>query len=492
MGLVSVAKCLAYWAERKPGAAAVTDDVSTMSYAELDRATNRLARSYRDLGVELGSYVTIALPNGAEFIRAVLATWKAGGIPHPISCRTPEAEREAMLALVKPRLLVGSAGEEVPHAARSIPAGFPPSAKLSDEPLEEAISPHWKAIPSGGSTGRPKVIVARPAALFDPEVPYRGTGTGGVQLVPGPLYHNAPFLLAARGLFAGQHLIIMSRFDAEQALEKIQRHRVQYIMLVPTMMQRITRLPDAVRSRYDIGSLESIIHCAAPCPVWLKRAWIDWLGPDVVNELYGGTEGCGATWISGREWLERPGSVGRAMEGYRIRVKDAAGEDARPGEIGDVYMIPDGGPGSSYFYLGATSHRDPDGWEWIGDMGHVDEEGYLFLADRRTDLIISGGANIYPAEVEAAIDVFPGVRGSAVIGLPDEDLGSAVHAIVESDGAIDEPALMRHLEQRLVRYKLPRSIEFVSEPLRDEAGKVRRSALRAARRAPESDRMRVR
>ena len=182
----------------------------------------------------------------------------------------------------------------------------------------------------------------------------------------------------------------MARFDAEQALARIQRFRVQHIMLVPTMMQRITRLPATVLASYDVSSLKSIIHCAAPCPAWLKRTWIDWLGPDVVQELYGGTEGCGATWISGREWLERPGSVGRAMAGYRIRVKNAAGEEAQPGEIGDVYMMPDGGSGSSYFYLGATSHRDEEGWEWIGDMGHVDDEGYLFLADRRTDLIICG------------------------------------------------------------------------------------------------------
>jgi bile acid-coenzyme A ligase len=481
MGLISVANCVRYWVDRAPHAPAVTDDLGTLSFSELDRVTNRLARAYRALGVERGSYVTIALPNGSEFIRAALATWKAGGIPHPIAYRTPAVERQAMLELVKPRLIVGWLAQDSGHAARGIPAGFVPPAELSDGPVEDVISPHWKAIASGGSTGRPKVIVARPAALFDPEVPYRSNTTGAVQLVAGPLYHNAPFLLAARGLFSGHHLVIMARFDAEQALARIQRFRIQHMMLVPTMMQRITRLPDTVRSRYDVSSLKSIIHCAAPCPAWLKRAWIDWLGPEVVQELYGGTEGCGATWISGQEWLQRPGSVGRAMAGYRIRVKDAAGEEARPGEIGDVYMMPDGGSGSSYFYLGAQSHRDADGWEWIGDMGHVDAEGYLFLADRRTDLILCGGANIYPAEVEAAIDAYPGVLASAVIGLPNEDLGAVAHAIVEPDRAIDEAALMEYLEERLVPYKLPRSIEFVSEPLRDEAGKVRRAALRAAR-----------
>jgi bile acid-coenzyme A ligase len=480
MGQMSIAKCLSYWVERKPNAPAVTDDSGTLSFRDLDCSSNRLARVYESRGVQVGDYVTIALPNGIEFVQAALAIWKVGAIPQPVSYRMPASERDAVLALVKPRLVIGASGSAV-AGAQLISAGFAPPAEVSDLPLPDKVSPHWKAIGSGGSTGRPKVIVARPPALFDPMVPYRGTAVDGVQLVPGPLYHNAPFLFAVRGLFSGHHLVIMSKFDAEQALAGIERFRAQYMMLVPTMMQRMIRLPDAVRSRYDVSSLKSIIHCAAPCPAWLKRAWIDWVGVHVVQELYGGTEGCGATWISGSEWLERPGSVGRPMDGYRIRVKNAAGQDAAVGEIGDIYMIPDGGPGSSYFYLGSTSVRDVDGWEWIGDMGHLDRDGFLFLADRRTDLIISGGANIYPAEVEAAIDSFAGVRACAVIGLPDDDLGAAVHAIVEPEREIDKAALLAHLSQMLVRYKVPRTIEFVSGPLRDEAGKVRRAALRAAR-----------
>ena len=465
-GPLSIGKCVAFWADRTPLAPALTDDTSTITFQALERATNRLARAYAGLGVGQGDYVTIALPNGSEFIQAALAIWKLGAIPHPISHRMPEAERDAVLALVKPRLVVESA--EV-------------GSDYSDAPLDDAVSPHWKAMGSGGSTGRPKIIVARAPGLFDPLVPYRATDVAGVQLVAGPLYHNAPFLYGMRGLFCGHHLVVMSRFDAEAALDKIARHHVQYTMLVPTMMQRITKLPETVRGRHDVSSLETVIHCGAPCPPWLKRAWIDWLGSGVVHELYGGTEGCGATWITGEQWLERPGSVGLPMAGYRIRIKNERGGEAAPGEIGDVYMMPETGAGSSYFYIGGKSHRDEDGWEWIGDMGHVDGAGYLFLADRRTDLIISGGATVYPADVEAAIDAFAGVRGSAVIGLPDEDLGAVVHAIIEPAEEIDRDALMVHLAGRLVRYKLPRSIEFVRGPLRDEAGKVRRAALRAER-----------
>ena len=478
---MSIGRCLAYWADATPDAPALTDDGQTLTFAALDRAANRLARAYSAMGVGEGNYVTIALPNGNAFFIAAFAAWKLGAIPHPISYRMPSAERLAMLELVRPRLVMGSDDpNELPGAAY-LPMGFEPDPTLSDAPLDDHVSPHWKAIGSGGSTGRPKVIVAKPPGLFDPEIPYRGTRVSGVQLVPGPLYHNAPFLFAARGLFSGQHVVTMPKFDAERALTLIECHAVNYIMMVPTMMQRITRLPDEVRRRYDVSRLETIIHCAAPCPPWLKRVWIDWLGADVVHELYGGTEGCGATWITGSEWLERPGSVGRAMTGYKIRVKNEQGSDAAPGEVGDVYMMPEAGPATSYFYLGATSQRDEDGWEWIGDMGHLDADGYLFLADRRTDLIISGGANIYPAEVEAAIDSFEGVRTSAVIGLPDDDLGAVVHAIVEAAGEIDREALIAHLAERLVRYKVPRSIEFVAGPIRDEAGKVRRAVLRAER-----------
>ena len=480
-GQISIGRCLGYWADRTGDAPALTDEETTLSFRELDRATNRLARAYATFGIGKGDYVTITLPNGVEFMLAVCAIWKLGAIPHPISHRMPAAERRSMLDLVHPKAIIGMDDASDIAGAKAIQAGFLPDPALSDAPLDDVASPHWKAIGSGGSTGRPKVIVSSAPGMFDPLVPYRGTAVSGVQLVLGPLYHNAPFLFAVRGLFSGHHVVIMSRFDAEKALANIERYRVHYMMMVPTMMHRIARLPDEERGRYDVSSLKTIVHCAAPCPPWLKQAWIDWLGASVVQELYGGTEGCGATWITGEQWLQRPGSVGLPMAGYKIRVLNAEGGLAAPGEVGDIYMMPEGGPGSSYFYLGGTSHRNADGWEWIGDMGSLDEAGFLYLADRRTDLIISGGSNIYPAEVEAAIDSYEGVRGSAVIGLPDDDLGAVVHAIVEPAAEIDEAALMAHLTERLVRYKLPRSIEFVAGPIRDEAGKVRRAALRAAR-----------
>jgi bile acid-coenzyme A ligase len=210
------------------------------------------------------------------------------------------------------------------------------------------------------------------------------------------------------------------------------------------------------------------------------KAWIDWLGPERVFEAYGGTERIGGTLISGAEWLAHPGSVGKPTGGRKLRILAPDGRDLPPGEIGEVFMLPPGGQGSTYRYVGATSRASGDGWESLGDMGYLDADGFLYLVDRRTDMIVTGGENVYPAEVEAAIDACPGVRSCAVIGLPDADLGQRIHALVECEPAL-EPALRAHLAQRLSRAKIPRSFEFVATPLRDDAGKVRRAALRAER-----------
>ena len=211
------------------------------------------------------------------------------------------------------------------------------------------------------------------------------------------------------------------------------------------------------------------------------RELIGWLGPDRVFEAYGGTERIGGTLISGREWLEHPGSVGRPTGGRKIRILDEQGRELPPGEIGEVFMMPPGGRGSTYRYIGADARATSDGWETLGDLGYLDADGFLYLVDRRTDMIVTGGANVYPAEVEAALEAHPRVRSCAVIGLPDPDLGQRVHAIVEAQLPLADAELREHLAQHLARGKHPRSFEFVDAPLRDESGKVRRSALREAR-----------
>ncbi|MDT7570325.1 MAG: bile acid-coenzyme ligase [Actinomycetota bacterium] len=474
---MSIGRAFAWHAQRDPDRPSVADSTSTVTRRELDLASNRLARAYAELGVGQDDLVTIGLPNSVEYFVACAAVWKLGATPQPVSAKLPPAELAAVVDLADPPLLIGL---ELP-GRRSVPAGFDASG-YDDAPLPDAVASSWKAPTSGGSTGRPKLILSGTRGEVDPSiaaVPY--IPRDGVQLVPGPLYHNGPFIYSMRGLLSGQSLVVMERFDAGQVLALVERHRVTWMLLVPTMMQRIWRLPETVRSSYDVSSLEMILHLGAPCPAWLKGAWIDWLGPDRVVELYAGTESQGVTVIGGREWLEHPGSVGKPVLGSRFRVLDEHGRDVPPGTVGEIFMMPADGPGSTYRYRGAQP-RDVDGWESLGDLGSLDEEGYLYLADRSADLILSGGANVYPAEVEAALDAHPAVRSSAVFGLPDDDLGERVHAVVDVDDAdVSVAELLAHVAQQLVRYKVPRTIEVVRDLLRDDSGKLRRSALRADR-----------
>ena len=472
-------------AQASPGRAAITCGELTRSRAELEARTNRLARAYQALGVTRDSFVTVGLPNGVEFYEAVLATWKAGATPQPISSRLPAVERRAIIDLANPSLVVGVDPGETPGRA-TIPAGFEPDPSLSAEPLPPVMAASFKAPTSGGSTGRPKLIVATSPAAWEP---LEGFATllriprDGVHLVTGPLYHNGPFTTSLLALLAGNHLVVMPRFDAPGTLALIAQHRVDWMYAVPTMMHRIWRLPESERARYDVSSLRVVMHMAAPCPPWLKQAWIEWLGGDVIVELYGGTEAQAITVITGTDWLAHRGSVGQPVLG-EMAVLDALGKELPAGEVGEIWMRRGPDATASYRYVGATPRSRDGGWESLGDLGWKDADGYVYLSDRDTDMILVGGANVYPAEVEAALDEHPRIASSCVIGLPDEDYGNRVHGIVQAAGAVEAAELEKFLSERLARYKRPRTYEFVAEPLRGDDGKVRRSALRAARLAP--------
>jgi bile acid-coenzyme A ligase len=261
------------------------------------------------------------------------------------------------------------------------------------------------------------------------------------------------------------------------------------------MQHRIWRLGEDVRNRSDVSSLRAVVSSGGPYPAWLKAEMIGWLGADAIHEAYGGTEQIGGCAISGVEALRKPGSVGRVRAGFELSIRDDDGNELPAGAVGHIWFRPlDRSP--RFRYAGAAHDAAgpaaPEGWGTFGDLGHVDDDGYLFIADRRTDLIVTGGANVYPREVEAAIESHPLVRSSAVIGLPDDDLGQRVHAVVDVAGAAptDElrAALRSHVGERLAPSKVPRVFELVHEPLRDEAGKVRRSALRDARMGAAPDR----
>jgi bile acid-coenzyme A ligase len=478
--VLSYGRALAWHAERDPDRVAIVHEADAITRGELDRRSNRLARDYARRGVRAGELVTLGLPNGIEFFVACLATWKLGATPQPISARLPALERRAILELARPALAVGVEPQDCPGRP-VLPAGHAPDPALSDAPLPDAVSRELRCMTSGGSTGRPKLILELAPATCDPEVPENGMLREGTVLVPGPLHHAGPFITAWQALLSGGKIVVLSRFDALRCLELIEAHRVDWVLFVPTMMQRIWRLPEEQRTRFDLSSLRRVMCSGAASPAWLKRAWIGWLGPERIWEAYGGSERIAGTLISGTEWLAHPGSVGRPTAARRIRILDAQGRECAPGEIGEIYMMPAAGRGTTYRYIGAEPVATPDGWETLGDLGYLDAEGYLYLVERKSDMVVVGGANVYPAEVEAALDAFPEVRSSAVIGLPDEDLGQRLHAIYEAEAEIDPALLREHLAKHLAAHKIPKSFERVAQPLRDDAGKLRRSALRDER-----------
>ncbi|KJC48768.1 hypothetical protein UP09_08585 [Bradyrhizobium sp. LTSP885] len=477
MTVLSVGKRMAALAALEPNLPALTCEGETLTRIQFEKRTNQLARYMESIGVKAGGLVVVALPNGMRFLETVFASLKLGATLLPVSSRLPKAERDGILDLAKPALVVGLESESY---AALVPDFVVPET-LSNAPLPDAISRPTRGLTSGGSTGRPKIIFTTdegtvetdgpPGMKIEPNKPV---------LIPGPLYHGGPFAYAYRSLLFGAHVVIMTRFEAEETLALIEKYRIDTVPLVPTMMNRIWRLDVDLRNRYDLSSVRMVVHYGASCSAWLKQQWIEWLGPERVDEFYGTSERIGFTWINGSEWLAHRGSVGRPID-CKIRILDEDGNDVPVGEVGQIFMLHNSGSGTTYRYVGADPLFQRNGWETVGDMGSLDQDGYLYIADRRLDMIVSGGANIFPAEVEGALDEHPSIRASAVIGLPDEDLGHRVHAIVESLEPINETALREWLGDRLVRYKIPRTFEFVTTPVRDEVGKLRRSKLRQER-----------
>jgi bile acid-coenzyme A ligase len=462
-----------------PDEPAVTCDGHTITRAELDSSTNRLARAYAARGVGVGDYVTIVLPNSIEWIQAAVACWKLGAVPQPLSPQLPDAELEGLLGLRPRALLVGRADPagEIP----SVPAGFTPDPAVSDAALPEAVSPTWKALGSGGSTGRPKLIEAGGDSRVPPESGYAlGAQEGDTTMVPVPLSHNTGFTTAVIALLLRHHLLLMSRFDAHEFLWLIGDHHVSLVVTVPTIMQRVLPVYRANPDAYDLSSIRRFWHLGAPCPPAVKEAWIDLLSPEVVWELYGGTELQALTFISGDQWLTHRGSVGTVVAG-EMKVLDDHGRPCPPGVVGEIYMRPSPGSAPTYRYIGVTA-KSRDGWDSLGDLGYFDEDGFLYLSDRRVDMFTVGGRNVYPAEIENALSAHPDVLSCLVVGVPHEDLGQVPYALIQTaeGSALDQASVQTFLRERIAAYKVPATVEFVDTPLRDDAGKARRSAMRDA------------
>ena len=479
-----------------------------LSFAELDARANRAAQWLLAEGLAPGDTVAMVIDNCAEVFELGFAAQRAGLYYTPINwhltpteiahvlrdsgaklClttpRMAEAARAAAKAAGRPEPLVTGEG----GAYEAALARFPVPAPLPRRPIGRDF------LYSSGTTGLPKGV-RKPlaeSAETSPDVPeiaaWRrnyGFDDQAVYLSPAPLYHAAPLRFCVRVIEVGGTCIVMRRFDAEGALAAIAAHRVTHAQWVPTMFSRMLALPEDARARHDLSSLRVAVHAAAPCPVHVKERMIDWWGP-IIFEYYGGSEGFGITSITSADWLSHKGSVGRATLGV-IHILDDDGRELPPGEIGTIFF--EGGPPFQYYNDPDKTARayNPHGWATYGDIGHVDSEGYLYLSDRRVDLILSGGVNIYPKEIEDVISAHPEVADVAVIGVPNEDFGEEVKAVVEThDPDHVDPGLAARLdafcEAHLPRFKRPRSWEFERLPRLDN-GKLMKRRLKDRWRTP--------
>jgi long-chain acyl-CoA synthetase len=339
---------------------------------------------------------------------------------------------------------------------------------------------------TSGTTGQPKGVrrdaptAAQVAAAEAMRARVYGLRPGVRALLPGPLYHSAPNVFALRAGRLGGALFLMPRFDAEGLLRLVQEQAIDSIFMVPTMFVRLLKLPAAVRERYDVSSLRHIVHAAAPCPPDVKQAMMKWWGP-VIHEYYGSTESGAVTYAAPEDALKKPGTVGQILEGALLRILDDAGNILPRGTIGEIYSRSTGSPDFSY-------HNKPekrieierDGFITSGDVGYIDEDGYVFISDRKRDMVISGGVNIYPAEIEAALHALPGVHDCAVFGIPDDEFGEALMAVIEpqAGASIDADAIRAQLRATLADYKIPRHIELRAGLPREDSGKIFKRHLR--------------
>ncbi|MEV8134664.1 class I adenylate-forming enzyme family protein [Microbacterium aurantiacum] len=470
----TISSIIADRAARTPDEVLVVDEAGELTARELEESATRLAVELRARGVRQDDLVAVSLPNGRDFVIACAAIWKAGATPQPVSAALTDDERSRVEAVARPAAAIGRR----PRSAGV--AWFPSvSAPATAQALPDLAAASWKAPTTSGSTGTPKIVRATAPALLDPTRPVADfLPMRAVQLVAGPMTHSATFTYAFRGLLTGHRLIVLPRFDERAWLDAVERHGVTWALVVPTMMHRLLRVPAAEREPARLRSIESLLHMGAPCGVDLKRAFLDWIGAERVVEVYAGSESNGLTMIRGDEWLDRPGSVGRPIGGTEISIRRPGGALCGHDEVGEIWMRR--GQHAPYEYIGASSRRDDEGWDTLGDLGSVDADGYLFLRDRSDDVINRGGEKIYPAVVEAVLEQHPAVRSVVVFGVDDEALGKRVEAVVDIGAStVAESELVTWARERL-GVRAPEGIRLVREPVRSDAGKTSRRSWAAA------------
>lgn len=450
----------------------------SLTWSALDAGANRWCRVLHARGAGVGDRVALAVANSADLILAILGCWKAGASPIPVRWDLPDWERSRVLAVIEAAVVVDG---------DTLPAMRDEALAADSSAVPEVVSPQINGICSSGATGTPKVIMStRPGVwtepLSDPFISnWQGTTRPQVILVMGPMYHTNGFA-QFNFLLGGDRLVVLEKFDATAALDAIERHRVTSFTATPTMLQRIAAVPGV--ERRDLSTVEWILQGAAVMPPTLLRTWFDLLAPEKVVMAYGMTEQLGLTALRGDEWLAHEGSVGRGFRDTEIRILGEDGNEVPAGQLGDVYLrSPMTG---SYDYRGGAALLPvtADGFGTGGDIGWVDADGYLYLADRRADMIITGGANVFPAEVESALIDHPEIADVVVIGLKDDNWGRRVHAVIEPKDRAAPPAeadVIAYAKSKLAGYKVPKTVEYVDAIPRSAATKVSRGAMVDAR-----------
>ncbi|MFT3799843.1 MAG: AMP-binding protein [Burkholderiaceae bacterium] len=478
----------------------------TVTYRQLDERSNQFAQLLRARGLRAGDRIAILMENHPRFFEVCWGAQRAGIIFTACSTRLTPGEAAYIIGDCQARMVVTSrklaetaAGllDQMPNVAHRMMIdgaidGYEPleavMAAMPTTPIADETA-GGDMLYSSGTTGRPKGVYVPPESpLIDADNPliqicraFYGLGEDSIYLSPAPLYHAAPLRFNMTVMRLGGTCVLMEEFDAARYLELVERHRITHSQVVPTMFVRMLKLPDDVRRRFDLSSLRCVIHAAAPCPIPVKEQMIEWFGP-VIWEYYAGTEGNGLTLVNSADWLTHKGTVGRSVLGV-IKICGPGGEELPNGESGTIYFA-DGKPFEYYNDPAKTAEsRHPKGWTTLGDVGYVDDELYLYLTDRKAHMIISGGVNIYPQEAENLLVTHPKVLDAAVIGVPNEDFGEEVKAVVQPRDMKDagpelEAELIAFCRASLSPIKCPRSVDFAVELPRHPTGKLYKRLLR--------------
>jgi len=486
------------------------------SHAEVADRSVRIAGGLHRLGVKQGDSVCILMRNDIAFIEAANGAMRLGAYGVPVNWHFKPEEIDYILRDCGTAVLIGHA--DMLHQLRGT---VPPEITVLSVPTPPEILTHYKIDPdhlatpdfaidfepwlvqqapydgpvvpqppnmiyTSGTTGHPKGVrrnVPTPEQIASAEAMRAliyGLKPGARALLPGPLYHSAPNSFGIRAARLGGALVLMPRFDPEEFLRLVAQQRIDIIFMVPTMFIRLMKLPEAVRRKYDMSSLRHVIHAAAPCPADVKRAMIEWWGP-VIYEFYGSTESGAVTFANSDDALKKPGTVGKISPGAELRFIGDDGQVLPQGEIGEIYSRIAASPDFTYHNKAEKrSEIERDGFITSGDVGYIDADGYVFLCDRKRDMVISGGVNIYPAEIEAVLHGLPGVHDCAVFGIPDAEFGEALMAVVEPQPGVtlDVADIRARLKTSLADYKVPKHVEIQSQLPREDSGKIFKRRLR--------------